>query len=79
MKLVFDKAGKKLIEMGLLPSRTIAYAVVSKVNEAVRLTTETYLTDKEYRKFLCVMAENRKPAKVHLHGSEGIPSKLKRG
>jgi hypothetical protein len=72
MKLVFDKAGKKLIEMALLPSRTIAYAVVSKVNEAVRLTTE-------YRKFLCVMAENRKPAKVRLHGSAGIPSKLKRG
>jgi hypothetical protein len=63
MNLVLDKAGKKLIEMGLLPPHTLSYDVVCELNKATILRTETYLTDEEYENFLGVMVENRKPGK----------------
>jgi hypothetical protein len=67
MNFVLDKAGKELIAMGLLPSRTLSYSIVSEVNKAVCLRTETYLTDDEYKTFVRVMAENFKSAKVSLN------------
>jgi hypothetical protein len=67
MNFVLDKAGKELIAMGLLPSRTLSYCIVSEMNKAVCLRTETYLTDEEYQTFLRIMAENCTSAKVSLN------------
>lgn len=67
MNPVLDKAGKKLIKMGLLPPHTLSYDIVCELNKATILRTETYLTDEEYRKFLDVMVENSKRGNVNLN------------
>ena len=64
---MLDKAGKELIAMGLLPPHTLSYAIVCELNKATILRTETYLIDEEYKKFLDVVVENRKPGKVNLN------------
>jgi hypothetical protein len=67
VNLVLDKAGKKLIAMGLLPPHTLSYDIVCELNKATILRTETYLTDDEYKRFLEVMVENRNPGNVNLN------------
>ena len=64
MNFVLDKAGKKLIAMGLLPPHTLSYEVVCELNKATILRVETYLTDEEYKTFLDVKVENWKKGNV---------------
>lgn len=71
MNPVLDKAGKELIEMGLLPPHTLSYELVCELNKATILRVETYLTDEEYKKFLEVKVENWKQENVNQNNLAG--------
>ena len=62
---MIDKAGKKLIAIGLLPPHTLSYEVVCELNKATVLRVETYLTDEEYKTFLDVKFEDLKHPNVN--------------
>jgi hypothetical protein len=64
MSLVLDKAGKKLIAIGLLPPHTLSYEVVCELNKPTTLRVETYLTAEEYKTFLDVKFEDLKKGNV---------------
>lgn len=55
--VLHQKSSKKLVDLGLLPAHATSFALVSEVNRPVKLRTEFFVSDEQYRQILAVMSE----------------------
>ena len=62
--LLSNAPGAELVKEGLLPAKTINFGLAMDLGKPVRLFTESYLTEEQYRKFLAVMDTHRDPRPV---------------